>query len=145
MKPLSIHKLYLSLIAIALGTAHAMGSDLPKPDGKPADNASTVNQMSFKVQEFSQVRDMYKRVTKAGVPAVAPIDHGAALSVYFPDPEGNRFEVYWSTPWYIEQPHAKPIDFSMSDDEILGACEAKCKADPTFQPMDEWKAKFGNW
>lgn len=114
-------------------------------DGKPVDNASTVNQMSFKVQEFSQVRDMYERVTKAGVPAIAPIDHGAALSVYFPDPEGNRFEVYWSTPWYIEQPPAKPIDFSMSDDEILGACEAKCKADPTFQPMDEWKAKFGNW
>ena len=45
MKPLSIHKLSLSLIAIALGTAHAMGSDLPKPDGKPAD-------MSRKVKVF---------------------------------------------------------------------------------------------
>ena len=114
-------------------------------DGKPADTMSTVNQMSFRVEEFSEVRTMYERVIEAGVKNVAPIDHGAALSVYFPDPEGNRFEVYWATPHYIEQPHAKPIDFSLSDEEILSTCEAKCKADPTYQPMDEWKSKFGKW
>lgn len=114
-------------------------------DGKPADTMSTVNQMSFRVEKFSQVRDMYDRISEAGVKPIAPIDHGAALSVYFPDPEGNRFEVYWPTPHYIEQPHAKPIDFGLSDDEILQANTAKCKADPTYQPMDEWKSKFGNW
>ena len=113
--------------------------------GKPADATSTVNQMSFRVENFSEIRVMYDRVTEAGVKHVAPIDHGAALSVYFPDPEGNRFEVYWATPHYINQPHAKPINFSLSDDEILSACEAKCKADPTYQPMDEWKAEFGRW
>jgi len=42
MKPLFIHKLSLSLIAIVLGTTHAMGSDLPKPDGKPADMSKPV-------------------------------------------------------------------------------------------------------
>jgi len=42
MKPLSIFKLYLSLIAIAMGAAPAMGSDLPKPDGKPADMSKPV-------------------------------------------------------------------------------------------------------
>jgi catechol 2,3-dioxygenase len=114
-------------------------------EGKSPENPPTVNQMSFRVKNFSDVRDVYDRVTAAGVQAVAPIDHGAALSVYFPDPEGNRFEVYWPTPWYIEQPHAKPIDFSKSDDEIIAACEEKCKADPTYQLMDEWKSKFGNW
>jgi catechol 2,3-dioxygenase len=111
-------------------------------EGRPVDNVSTVNQMSFRVTNFGDVRAMYERLVKAGVKGIAPIDHGAALSVYFPDPEGNRVEVYWATPWYIRQPHAKPIDFSKSDAEILGACEAKCRADPSFQPMDEWKKEF---
>ena len=47
-----------------------------------------------------------------------------------------------ATPWYIAQPHAKPLDFSLSDDEVLKANEDKCKADPTFKPMDKWKAEF---
>jgi catechol 2,3-dioxygenase len=111
-------------------------------EGRPPDNVSTVNQMSFRVERFEQVRAMYDRLREAGVEGIAPIDHGAALSVYFPDPEGNRLEVYWATPWYIRQPHARPIDFGKSDDEILGACEEKCKADPSFRPMDEWKAAF---
>ncbi len=114
-------------------------------EGKKPDDPPNVNQMSFRVENFSDVRTMYDRVTDAGVQGVAPVDHGAALSVYFPDPEGNRFEVYWATPWYVLQPRAKPIDFSRSDEEILKGCEAECKADPTYQPIEEWKSKFGNW
>ena len=112
-------------------------------EGRQADTESTVNQMSFKVERFEQVRVMYDRLKAAGVQGIAPIDHGNALSVYFPDPEGNRLEVYWTTPWYIEQPYAKPLDLSGSDEEVLGACEEKCRANPTFQPMEEWMAKFG--
>lgn len=111
-------------------------------EGRPPGNVSTVNQMSFRVERFGEVRAMYDRLVEAGVEGIAPIDHGAALSVYFPDPEGNRVEVYWATPWYIRQPHARPIDFTRSDTEILDACEAKCRADPTFQPMEEWKKGF---
>lgn len=114
-------------------------------EGKAPDNASTVNQMSFRVDDFAHVRTMYDRVSEAGIQGIAPIDHGNALSVYFPDPEGNRFEVYWATPWYVDQPRAKPVDFSKSDDEIIGECEEACKVDPTYQLMDEWKSKFGNW
>ena len=111
-------------------------------EGRPPNNVSTVNQMSFRVERFSEVRAMYDRLIAAGIEGIAPIDHGAALSVYFPDPEGNRVEVYWATPWYIRQPHARPIDFTRSDEEIVGACEAKCWADPTFQPMEDWKKGF---
>ncbi len=67
-------------------------------EGRPPGNVSTVNQMSFRVDRFSDVRAMYDRLVGAGVRNIAPIDHGAALSVYFPDPEGNRLEVYWPTP-----------------------------------------------
>lgn len=111
-------------------------------EGRPPDNVSTVNQISFRVERFDQVRAMYERLKAANTPDITPIDHGMALSVYFPDPEGNRLEVYWTTPWYIRQPHAKPMDMAKSDDEIIAACRAKCEADPTFRPLDDWKAAF---
>ena len=111
-------------------------------EGRPPDNVSTVNQISFRVERFDQVRAMYERLKAANALGITPIDHGMALSVYFPDPEGNRLEVYWTTPWYIQQPHAKPLDMEQSDDEILAACRAKCEADPTFRTMDDWKAAF---
>ena len=110
--------------------------------GRPEGNVSPVNQISFRVENFEQVRAAYDAAVEFGVEGIAPIDHGAALSVYFPDPEGNRIEVYYATPWYIAQPHAKPLDFSLSDDEVLKANEDKCRADPTFMPMDQWKAEF---
>ena len=103
---------------------------------------TTINQISFRVNEFSEVRQAYDKVVESGVEGIEPVDHGAALSVYFPDPEGNRIEVYMATPWYIEQPQRELIDFKKSDEEVLKTCEEKCLADPTFQPMDEWKKEF---
>jgi len=47
-----------------------------------------------------------------------------------------------ATPWYIAQPHRQLIDFDKTDEEVWKACEDKCLADPTYQPMDEWKKDF---
>ena len=69
-------------------------------------------------------------------------DHGNAWSVYFFDPEGNRLEAFMDTPWYINQPHRHDIDFSMTDAEIYAASEAHAKADPTFQPVEDWREQF---
>tara|TARA_Y100001936_G_scaffold254121_1_gene325232 strand:+ start:6948 stop:7478 length:531 start_codon:yes stop_codon:yes gene_type:complete len=107
-------------------------------EGEP----STINQISFRVNDFAQVRQAYDHAVAAGVEGIEPVDHGSALSVYFRDPEGNRLEVYMATPWYIAQPHRQLIDFDKSDEEVWKACEEKCLADPTYQPMDEWKAAF---
>ena len=57
-----------------------------------------------------------------GIKDIDPVDHGTALSIYFPDPEGNRIEIYMATPWYIKQPHRQLIDFNKSDVELLKAC-----------------------
>ncbi len=110
--------------------------------GRPDGNVSPVNQISFRVENIEQVRAAYDAAVEFGVEGITPINHGSALSVYFPDPEGNRMEVYMATPWYIAQPHAKPLDFSQSNEEILKVTEDKCRADPTFKPMDQWKAEF---
>lgn len=103
---------------------------------------TTINQISFRVEEFSQVREAYDKAVEAGVEGIEPVDHGNALSVYFPDPEGNRIEVYMATPWYVSQPHRQSIDFDLSDEGVLKRCEEKCRKDPSFKPAEEWEASF---
>ncbi len=46
------------------------------------------------------------------------------------------------TPWYVTQPNQTPLDFSLTDDEILAANEEKCRADPSFRPAADWQAAF---
>lgn len=64
------------------------------------------------------------------------------MSIYFSDPEGNTVEVYIDTPYYVAQPHGDALDLSKSDEELMRETEAICRADPTFMPLEEWRAKF---
>ena len=110
---------------------------------KPETEQTTVNQISFKCENLGQLRQVHDTVTTdEDVQRVFVTDHGNAWSVYFFDPEGNRLEAFMDTPWYINQPHRHDIDFSMSDEEIYTASEAHAKADPTFQPIEDWRAEF---
>ena len=88
------------------------------------------------------VRAAYDKAVGAGIEGIEPVDHGNALSVYFPDPEGNRIEVYMSLPWYVSQPNRDLINFDLSDEEVLANNKKKCSRDPSFLPIEEWKAKF---
>ena len=110
--------------------------------GRAPETPTTVNQVSFRADSFSDVRATFDLLTEAKVDRIDPVDHGNALSVYFWDPEDNRIEVYLATPWYVAQPNRTVLDFSLSDDEIIAANEAKCRADPTFCQLEDWKAKF---
>lgn len=110
--------------------------------GRPPDSFCTVNQISFRAATFADVRATHDLLTDARIEKIDPVDHGNALSVYFWDPEGNRIEVYMPTPWYVAQPNRTVLDFSLTDEEIMAANEAKCRADPTFQPVADWQADF---
>ena len=110
--------------------------------GRLPDAPTTVNQVSFRGESFADVRATHDLLTDAKIEKIDPVDHGNALSVYFWDPEDNRIEVYIPTPWYVAQPNRTVLDFSLSDAEIMAANEAKCRADPTFQPAADWQAEF---
>lgn len=109
---------------------------------RPAGVPSTINQISFRVKALSMVRAAYDKAVGAGIEGIEPIDHGNALSVYFPDPEGNRIEVYMALPWYVSQPHRDLLNFDLSDEEVLANNKEKCLRDPSFLPVEEWQAKF---
>src|SRR3546814_14306532 len=84
---------------------------------------NVLNQISLKAGSLDSLRALSGRLAEAGVPAddVAPVDHGTAWSLYFPDPDGNRVEAYTATPWYVPQPAAERLDLSLSDVEIAAA------------------------
>lgn len=108
--------------------------------GRPPGSFGTVNQISFRAKNLTDLRATYELVTAAGVEKIDPVDHGNALSVYFWDPDDNRIEVYIATPWYVAQPNRTPLDFSLTDAEIMVANEKKCRADPSFCTVADWQA-----
>jgi hypothetical protein len=70
-------------------------------------------------------------------------NHGNALSLYFRDPEGNRLEVFWDTPWYISQPCIEPLDLSRPAAETLAEVEAFCRTQPGFKAAENWREEVG--
>ena len=111
--------------------------------GRPDDATfSTVMQLSFKVQQIQDLRNIRIDALALGASNMRGIDHGASLSIYFSDPEGNTVESYLDTDYYIVQPHADPLNLELTDDEINKENEKRCRADPTFLLNNEWQAKF---
>ena len=108
--------------------------------GKPADLPfNPINQISFRMAEFSGLREMYRRVVDEKVKELYPVCHGNALSVYFHDPEANRIELFVDTPWYVKQPLRIPMDLRMPDDELWKWAEAEARKQPGFQPVSDWQ------
>jgi catechol 2,3-dioxygenase len=50
--------------------------------------------------------------------------------VYFFDPEGNRIELYYTTPYKIRQPLGEPIDLDKPDAELLAFAKSFEKNGP---------------
>ena len=111
--------------------------------GRPVEATfSTIMQISFLVPSIQHIRDAQAAALALGATQMRGLNHGNALSIYFSDPEGNTIEVYADTPWYVAQPHGDPLDLSKSDAELMRETEAICRADPTFMPLADWRARF---
>lgn len=111
--------------------------------GRAPEGMTTVNQLSFKVADLDELKEIRRRAKEAGITEIRQVSHGNALSIYFHDPEGNRLEAYIDTPWYVPQPHAVPVDFDRSNEEIMTETERHCRATPGFQPLADWKRDIG--
>jgi catechol 2,3-dioxygenase len=108
----------------------------------PASGPSVVFQMSFFVDALNDLRRIEGRLKKMGVSYIHPITHGNAWSIYSQDPEGNGLEIYMDTPWYVSQPHGKPFDLSLSDEEIYTFTKNLITNNPTFKNQDDWRTQM---
>jgi catechol 2,3-dioxygenase len=103
---------------------------------------STVNQISFRVPGLEDLRLYYPWLVKEKIKKLEPRNHGNAWSIYFADPEGNRVELYCSSPWHVSQPCGEPLALTESAETIRANTEAMVRQDPTCQPMEVWIAQM---
>lgn len=101
-----------------------------------------INQISFKVESLEDLRTYYAWLVTQNVNEMNPRNHGNAWSIYFRDPEGNRVEIYTSTPWYVAQPFGEPLDLSESAATIVAKTEALVSKYPTMTPIENWSGKL---
>ena len=87
-------------------------------DGRDGD-AKIIQQLSFRVKDVEDVRGFYQTFKDMGVEIQQTVSHGAGVSCYFYDPEGNRVEVFAD----IEMPNGRgysgPIDLGKSKEELV--------------------------
>ena len=104
--------------------------------------ASTINQISFFVEDLETLIQYHAILKKLGVAGLDPINHGNAWSLYFPDPEGNRLELYTVSPWHVQQPYADKLDLDESAEAIRAKTLAMIESDPTYGPREKWSAEL---
>jgi catechol 2,3-dioxygenase-like lactoylglutathione lyase family enzyme len=111
--------------------------------GRPAElEFNPINQISFRMDDFAGLREMYRTLQGEAVSEISPVSHGNALSVYFRDPEGNRIELFVDTPWYVDQPMRIPMDMSLPDEALWQWAAASASEMPGHRPVEDWRAEL---
>lgn len=111
-------------------------------EGRQPDMGTVINQISFKCSGLGDMKAAWRNLSAdPDVHKLDPVDHGNAWSIYFWDPEGNRLEFFMDTPWYVNQPHRIAMDFTLPDAEIYRLSEEHVRSDPSFEPVEDWRAK----
>lgn len=101
-----------------------------------------INQISLEADSLATLRRFHRRFVEEEMEEILPVTHGNAISFYARDPEGNRLEIFIDTPWYVDQPMRVPVDFTLSDDELMAGIEQHARALPGFRPRSEWVAEM---
>ncbi len=119
-----------------------------KPDGElPANRfmpgtGPVLHHLSFRLASLKELRRMFDRLGAESDRKIDTVTHGVCWALYTTDPEGNSLEFFADTPWYIEQPFLKPIDFSKSDDVLFSETEEMCRAAPGFRAHADFNAEL---
>jgi len=114
---------------------HQLAMIATRKDDLPS---NSVNHFAFRVESFEDVRALSKALDSIDGIRVGPLSHGNTLSIYFGDPEGNGIEVFWDTPWHVQQPQGKPWDLAMNEAEALEWVEENFKDEPGFVPSSDF-------
>jgi catechol 2,3-dioxygenase len=111
--------------------------------GRAPDSVSTVHQISFLLASFAELRRVHAAASAdPRVRKIWSLDHGNSWTVYFKDPEDNTIECYVHTPWHVSQPYGRPIDFSLTDEQIYRKTEQEVLQNPTYMPAEVFRERL---
>jgi len=60
----------------------------------PAAAQPGMHHMAWRLGSFDELRDAYRELKAMGIAVESTVEHNVTRSVYFPDPDGNRVELY---------------------------------------------------
>lgn len=100
---------------------------------------SPVDHFSFRVSKLEELRSFYNALTSGSAVKVQTVSHGSTWSIYFCDPENNRFEIFTDTPWYVNQPCKFAVDFNLSDAELIEYTHNKIQSMPGYKAANKWQ------
>jgi catechol-2,3-dioxygenase len=106
-----------------------------------ATRSNSVNHFAFRVENFTDVTELNKKLAGMDGINVGPLSHGNTLSIYFNDPEGNGLEVFWDTPWHVAQPQGQPWDTALDEAQALAWVEKNFGDQPSFEPREAYYAR----
>ena len=86
-------------------------------------DAKIIQQLSFRVGEVEDVRAFYRTFNDMGITIDRTVSHGAGVSCYFWDPEGNRLEVFADI-LVGQRGYSGPIDLEKSAEELVAQVTA---------------------
>jgi catechol-2,3-dioxygenase len=105
---------------------------------------SPIDHISFRVESLSELRVFNASLKENSEIELQTVSHGTTWSIYFRDPENNRFEIFTDTPWYVNQPCKFVVDFELSDEELIQFTENTIKNFSGYSKASEWKKSHKN-
>jgi catechol-2,3-dioxygenase len=106
-------------------------------------SSTALNHISFRVESFAELKQIKEKFDAINHNYM-PLCHGNALSFYFNDPENNGMEIFFDTPWDVEQPQGEPWDPELDEKEALDWVEKTFKNKPGFVLKGESTKEFVN-
>lgn len=102
--------------------------------------SNTIDHTAYKSSgDLDDLKELYERLTAhPAVTQIRPTTHGNTWSVYFEDPENNGIEVYVETPWHVQQPQIRPLDLTLSNDEIYAYTLTEFGSEVGFEKIEDF-------
>ncbi len=113
-------------------------------EGRTAPRESQwLNQISLRVHDLDALRQIKEIIELDDrISDIKPANHGNAFSIYFNDPEGNRFEVFVDSPYYVKQAVIDSLDLDQEDEALIAQTLERYGNFPSFKTAEAWRAEF---
>jgi catechol-2,3-dioxygenase len=146
VEPINTHLCFLTLDP---NEHHQLVLSSGRTEGEPRSDAflggaagSAINQISFRLADLDELRNLRARLATVGVTNGTPTNHGTAWAMYVRDIEGNPMEFFIDSPWYVPQPFGSRLDLSKPNDQIYAETEALCRKIEGFEPIESWRIRI---
>ncbi|KJY79275.1 glyoxalase [Vibrio coralliilyticus] len=105
---------------------------------------SPIDHISFRVKDIDELKLFNSSLNSISGISVQTVSHGTTWSIYFRDPENNRFEIFTDTPWHVNQPCKFAVNLELSEEELIKFTENEIRNMQGFSPKSDWKIVHKN-